>query len=248
MRAAVVLCVAAGWMWAAVQAGAFELGARVAYWYPALSGDVRLDDGVRGDRVSWTDDLGVDDEGIFFGDAWVWLGDHQLILSAARVEYSGSKNLGGVTFGGKTFSGDTDASLEYTSIDLAYRYDLIDLENILAGFSLGPIVQVKYLDGEARLEGGGQEASQSFQVPVPMVGAGLHVGILADMLEVRIRGAGMGFRGNVIWEALGEVSFNPLPFVEIVGGYRHFSLDVDEDDLVLDYTQSGPYVGLGLKL
>ncbi len=236
------------WVLAASGAGAFELGARVAYWYPSLSGDVRLDDGTPGDRVSWTDDLGVDDEGIFFGDAWVGLGDHLLILSAYRVEYAGTKNLGSVTFGGKTFQGRTDASLEYTSIDLAYRYALIDLENILAGFSVGPMLQVKYLDGEARLEGGGKKASQSFQVPLPLVGVGIHVGILADILELRVRGAGMGFRGNVIWEALGEVSFNPLPFIEIVAGYRHFSLDVDEDELLLDYTQSGPYAGVGVKL
>lgn len=236
-----------GLLWAGA-AGAFEVGARVAYWIPQLSGEVRLDDGVKGDTVDFTDDLGVDDENFFFGDAWLWIGDHHLILSATRVDYSGTKTLSSpITFGDKPFSGRTDTSLEYTQLDLAYRYDLIDLENILAGFSLGPQVQVKYLDGEVRMEAAGQEESQSFQIPIPMVGLGGHLGILADLLEVRAHAVGMAYRGNRIVEASGEVSYNPLPFIELVAGYRYFQIDVETDDLTLDYAQTGPYVGVGAK-
>ncbi len=241
------MALAACMAWAGT-AGAFEVGARAAYWIPQLSGEVRLDDGTRGDTLDLTDDLGVDDESFFFGDAWLWIGDHHLILSGTRVDYSGTKTLAGVTFGGRTFTGRTDASLEYTQLDLAYRYDLIDLENLLAGFSLGPQIQVKYLDGEVRLETTGVEESQSFQIPIPLAGVGGHLGILADLLEVRAQAVGMGYRGNTIVEASAEVSYNPIPFVELVAGYRYFRIDVEADDLTLDYRQAGPYVGIGAKL
>lgn len=242
-------------------ASAWEIGAKAAYWIPQFSGDFRLDSGdLEGTPVNLRDDLGVDDENFFFGEAWIWLGDHHLTLSGMRVDYSGDNRidrdirLGDTVF---TVNGRLESSLEYTMLDLAYQYDLIDLENVLAGFSLGPILQVKYLDGEVRFKGtgsvnGGAEASreesETFQIPIPLVGLGSHVGLLGDWLELRARAVGIGYRGNFLLEAQGELSYNPFPFLELVGGYRHFRIDVDEQDVLLDYTQTGPYVGLGLKL
>ncbi len=240
IAAAAVVLLGAG------QARAFEVGARAAYWVPALSGEVRLDGTLPGTRVDLADDLGITDENFFFGDAWVWLGDHHLTLSAARIDYSGSETLSGVVFGDYTFSGPTDTSIEYTVLDLTYRYDLVDLENVLAGLSVGPELQAKYLDGEVRMEAAGVEERRSFQIPVPMVGLGGHVGILADLLEVRARIAIISLRGDRVLEASGEVAFSPLPFVDLTAGYRHFDIDVEEGDLLLSYTQSGPYVGLGI--
>lgn len=226
---------------------ALEAGARAAYWIADLSGEVRLDDGLPGTTVDLENDLGVDDENFFLGEAWLKVGSHRLSLGGFKADYSGTGSKT-VVFGGKTFTGTTVTSLEYVGLDLAYQYDLLDVENILAGFSLGPVVQVKYLDGEVKLAAAGLQESQSFQLPIPLVGLGLHVGLVADLLEARARGVGMAYSGNSIVELQGEISVNPVPFFEVVAGYRYFSLDVDEADLLLDYTQTGPYVGLALKL
>ncbi|MHB8763951.1 MAG: porin family protein [Deferrisomatales bacterium] len=225
---------------------ALEVGARAAYWFADLSGEVRLDDGIPGTTVDLTDDLGVDDENFFLGEAWLQAGSHRLSLGGFKADYSGTRSVS-VVFGGKTFTGVTETSLEYVSLDLAYQYDLVDLENILAGFSLGPVVQVKYLDGEVKLAAAGQQESQSFQLPIPLVGLGLHVGLVADLLELRARGVGVAYSGNSIVELQGELSVNPMPFFEVVAGYRYFAIDVDEEDLLLDYSQTGPYAGLALK-
>ncbi len=229
-------------------AAAFELGARAAVWAPSLSGDVRLDDGVDGDTLALDDDLGIDDEYVPFVDAWLWIGRHHFTFGAQRVDYSGSEALSGVSFGGSTFDGKTKTSLEYTALDLAYQFDLLDLENFLAGFSLGPLVQLKYLDGEVRMkeETSGLEETESFQLPVPMVGLGLHVGLLADILQLRARGAGIAYGGDRAVEAYGELVLTVFPFVELAGGYRYFEIDVDEAGLVLDYVQAGPYLAAGL--
>jgi len=239
-------------------ASAFEVGVRGAYWFPTFSGEFRLDsNGTQGTLVDVQDDLGVDDENFFFGEAWLWVGDHHLTLSGMKIDYSGDETLSDpIVFGGTTFPPGVraESSLEYLMLDLSYQYDLVDLENFLAGFSLGPILQVKYMDGEVKMKGrepvtGFQvEESENFRFPIPMLGVGAHVGILADWVEARGKAAGMTYQGNSLIEAMGEIGVTPFPFLEIVGGYRYFSIDVDEQDVVLDFKQHGPYVGLSLKI
>jgi len=237
---------------------ALELGAKAAYWMPEFTGEFRLDaDGIPGTLVNVEDDLGIKEENFFFGEVWLWAGDHHLTLSGVKVDYSGERTLTeAIVFGGQTFvaAGRAESSLEYMMLDLSYQYDLIDVENPVGGFSLGPILQVKYLDGDLKMSGDGSvggvaghvEESQEFQIPLPMVGLGAHVGILADWLELRLRGVGMAYQGDMILDLQGEAALTPFPFLEIVGGYRHFAIDVDRDDVLLNYTQSGPYVGAGL--
>ena len=77
-----------------------------------------------------------------------------------------------------------------------------------------------------------------------MLGVNLHLGILADILEARLRGTAMGYSGNSIYELMADISFTPFPFIDIHGGYKTFVIDIDEDDVVLDYDMSGPYVAL----
>lgn len=225
-----------------------EVGARAAYWLPKLSGDLSLDGASEGDTLNLTDKLGMEDENFFIGDAWLWIGDSHITISGMQVKYSGSKDLNNIDFGDKTFGADTDSTLEYKMLDLSYQYDLLDLENCLAGFSIGPSINAKYIDGEVKLSAGNQEESQSFKVILPMVGVGAHMGILSDILEVRARAAVLPLDKNYILDYQGEISYNPLPFIELVGGYKGFVVNVEKDDLLLDYNQTGPYVGLSLIL
>ena len=46
---------------------------------------------------------------------------------------------------------------------------------------------------------------------------------------------------------MGEISWTPFPFIDIHGGYKTFAIDIDEDDVILDYDTSGPYVALTLS-
>jgi hypothetical protein len=247
----VVLLLALAVAFAPAAASAWEVGAKGAYWIADLSGQVRLDENGTGTQVDFRDDLGVGNENFFFGEGWLSAGRHHLSLSGARIDYSGTSRISQpITFGGVRFNvtAQVDTGLEYTMLDLAYRYDLLDLENVLAGFSVGPMIQVKYLDGTVSMESLGQKESATFQVPIPMLGLGGHLGIVANLVEVRARVAGMVFRKDSIVEVQGEVSVNPMPFFELVAGYRHFTVDVEEGNLLLDYTQTGPYLGASVKI
>jgi hypothetical protein len=144
-----------------------------------------------------------------------------------------------------TLGTSVQADLDFQMLDLEYRYDLIDMENILAGFSIGPIGKIKYVDGEARLKSPTADRSETFKAVVPMIGAGLHIGVIADILEARAQITGMAYSGNSLYEYMADLSFTPFPFLDIHGGYKVIDLKVDDISSVFaDYKFSGPYVAL----
>lgn len=211
-----------------------EVGARGTYWAPTITGEVGDETGM----VDVQDDLNLDDgldKGLPGAEVFAWLGDHQLSVAGYRADYEG----------------DDGVSLEYTQYEATYQWNLVDLENWIAGTSFGPVLHAKYFDGEA----GDDAAKEEFKMTVPMVGLGAHVGILADFLEARARGLWMGYKGNSAIDAWGEVVMSPFPFTDLAVGYRYLKLDVAADDMigssgemVFDTIQQGPYVSLTVKL
>lgn len=238
MRWAVTLC----FLLAAGPSAAGDLGIRGYYWMPGLKGDINYDSGT---NLDLEDDLGMDKESYPLVDIFAGFGDHHLLFTYFKAEYKGSERLKDeIEFGGSTFpaGADVDSRLEYTVMDFAYQWDAIDFENFLAGTSLGLVGKVKYLDiTSAKVEGGGQSEDMDVSGPIPMLGANLHLGILADIIEARFQVTGMGYGGNSVLEFFGDISYTPFPFIGIHAGYRSFALDVDVDDLDANFTTAGPY-------
>ena len=230
---------------------AFEIGVRGYYWFPSLDGKVRVDEAaIIGDTIDFENDLAIGDEDYPSVEAFVGAGKHHLDLGYTKVDYSGSNVLTrDIVFEGKTYSiGDlVSSSIEYKMIDFHYQYDFIDLENALAGFSLGGVFQVKYLDGEVSLKTTGLDEKEDFTLPIPMVGLNLHIGIIADILEARVRGTAMTYSGDSMYELVGDISWTPFPFIGIHGGYKTFVIDVEEEDVFLDYDMSGPYAAITIS-
>ena len=135
---------------------AFEVGARGHYWFPSLDGNVQVDEvGLIGSNIDFDKDLDIDDENYPCVEAFIGLGNHHLSLTYTNIDYSGKKTLSrDINFGGETYTAGAlvSSSIEYSMLDLHYQYDILDLENILAGFSLGGVLQVKYLDGDVSLK------------------------------------------------------------------------------------------------
>lgn len=235
---------------AAAPAGAFEIGARGLYWFPSLSGDVKADNsGVVGTKLNLKDDLGVGNESFPIVEAFGGVGRHSVSLAYTPIDYSGQKLLAvGIQFNGKTYAANTNVhtDLELKMLDFQYKYKFLDLDNILAGFSLSAIGQVKYIDGYAKIADTTTNTSAEYTIkaPIPMIGLGAHAGILAGLLEARAMMTGVVYSGNHLYEALAELSFTPFPFLDINAGYKIMSLKVDHNDVFLDSTFSGPYVGV----
>ncbi len=231
-------------------AGALELGARGYYWFPSLSGDLRVDSGsIVGTTFNLKDDLGMGNKNIPSVEAFAGLGKHHFSVMYTQVDFSGSNTLSAAVFDGRTYSGLVESDLKLRMLDAEYLYDLVNFENVLAGFSIGVLGKVRYIDGEARLNNAAVgETKDTFQIPVPMVGVGAHVGILANILEARAKISGMGYSGSYLYEALGEINYTPFPFLDLGGGYRYMKLKIDDISGVRANTElSGPYVSLAIK-
>jgi hypothetical protein len=227
---------------------AFELGVRGYYWFPELSGDIRVDDaGIVGTELDFKDDLGIDDESYPVIEVFAGIGKHHFSLAFFNADYDGDTVLTEeIYFNGELFKVHERvvSSLEYDHYDVMYRYDLIDLENLLAGGSLGLVARLMVFDGSVSIASATVTAKEDFTAPIPMIGVNFHVGILKDILEARVLVTGIGYSGNTAFDGQAEISLTPFPFLDIHGGYRFFIIDVDEDDAALDYDNSGPYVAL----
>lgn len=232
-------------------AAAVEFGVRGYYWAPGLSGNLKVDgNGLVGTTVDLEDDLGMGSESYPVIEGFVGLGNHHLSLSHYSADYDGSKTLTkNITFNGTTFAANTlvNSNLKYDVYDIMYQYDLLDLENFLAGGSLGLVGKVKLFDGSASIQSAGQSTNIDFSAPIPLIGLNLHVGLLADILEARLLVTGIGYSGNSMYDCQADLSFTFFPFVDIHGGYRLFNLNFDVDDTEADYKTSGPYVAVTIS-
>lgn len=242
------LCALALFLFSAMPVGAFEIGARALYWFPTLTADIRVDsDGRTGTTLNLKDKLDIRDESFPTFEVFVGGGRHNLSLAYTPLQYSGSTMLTApITFDGKTFTSDVDTELKIRMLDLEYRYTFLDMENILAGFSFSAIGRIKYIEGEAKMNAPATNIAAGYngRAPIPMVGLGTHIGLLARILELRANVTGVTYSGNYLYEALADLSLTPFPFLDIHAGYKVIRLKIDRDDLFVDSQFAGPYVGL----
>jgi len=244
------VCALALLLFSAMPVSAFEIGVRGYYWFPGFKADMKSDSaGLSGTDVNLKDNLDVGTEAFPSVEVFGGLGRSHLGLTYTPIAYSGSTRLAiPINFDGKTFAAGTnvDTDLKLRMLDLEYRFTALNMENIMAGFSLDAIGQIKYIDGEAKIAAPalGVEGKQSIRLPIPMVGVGAHVGLLLNILEARAKITGIGYSGNYLYEALADLSWTPFPLLDIHAGYKVIRVHLDRNDLFLNADFAGPYLAL----
>ena len=234
----------------APSAFALGFGASADYWIPTFKGDLRVDgNGVPGTPINLKDDLGIGNDNFAGVEAFFGIGNHEITVAYSQVNLSGAKNVGTpILFNGYPFTGYVESELKTSMIDLEYQYKLLNFKNILAGLSLGIIAKVKYFDGEARMHASLYDTQKDIHVPIPMIGVGAKIGLLANILEARTKITGMGYSDSFFYDGLADISFTPFPFLNIHGGYRAMSLKIDNiSDIYAKMDFYGPYVGLAVS-
>jgi len=233
----------------AMAAPGFEVGARGAYWFPKLTGSAQTN--ATGDtRFDFKDTLGVKDENLPFGEAFLRLGGTTLRVGYAQIAFDGNKQLTEtVVFNGTTYSVSDNviSRLDMKMLDGEVQYDFLRPDVGIAGFNIGLLLKVKYVDGKVELRNSTTTEMKDFKAPIPMLGAAAGVGFLKDMVRVDARAAGIAYSGNHLYDADAYASFAPLPFVRIQGGYRYIDLKIDKDDTLASFKLSGPYLGAQLS-
>ncbi len=231
---------------------ALGFGVRAEYWIPSFSGDLRVDgNGVAGSDIDLKNDLGVSSDNITGVEGYFGIGNHEISLAYSKINLSGAQNIGkDINFNGYTFNKNTYVESELTTnmIDLEYQYKLLNIKNILAGLSVGIIGKVKYFDGDVKMHSSVYDTQKDIHVPIPMIGVGVNIGILANILEARAKITGVGYSDSFFYDGLADISFTPFPFLNIHGGYRAMSLKIDNvSDIYAKMDFYGPYAGLAVS-
>ena len=231
---------------------AFGFGARADYWIPTFKGDLRVDDnGVAGTEINLKDDLGISNDNIPGAEAYFEIGNHEISLAYSLINLSGAKNIEkNIVFNGQTYivSDYVESELKTSMIDFEYQYKLLNFKNILAGLSIGIIAKVKYFDGDVRIHSSVDDTKKEIHVPVPMIGVGAKIGLLANILEARAKVTGMGYSGSYFYDAQADIAVTPFPFLNIHGGYRAMSVKIDNvSDIYAKMDFYGPYAGLAVS-
>ncbi len=229
-------------------AKAFELGARGYYWFPTIQSDIRIDGStIRGTEFNLLDTLALGSEAYPAIEVFAGLGKNHLSLMYTQADYSGSATLSRqIIFNGTTFPAGTavNSNFKIKMLDLAYKRDLVAIKNILAGFSFSLIGKIKHIEGDAQISSNANSAAESFRLPIPLIGAGAHVGLLANILEARAELTGIAYNSNYLYDASADLSWTPLPFIDLHGGYKIIGIHIDHKDLFFTPTIAGPYIAL----
>jgi outer membrane protein len=218
--------------------------------YVILSPDGRFastESGVVNTEIDLEDDLDFGDSEGLMAEAALQLGSFRLSIGYLPLDFSGTSNLTrDITFEGETFSvSDTvKGEMDLAIYDVGLTWNLLNFDDLPVRLQLGPELSVKVVDGEVSLsdQTTGMREEISGTVPVPTIGLRGRIG-LSDYVALIGRVGYVGYSDNSFLDADAQIEFSPLPMVGIFGGYRYLDIDVDESDLFIDATFSGPYAG-----
>jgi hypothetical protein len=231
----------------------WETGAKVAYWLSNVDGDLRIDgNGIRGSTISLKDDLGISNAELGYVEIFGRFGRHRLTAGYLEADYSGSTIIPReIIAKGQTYPAGSlvEANLKLKIMELEYQYDFLRLENVLAGLSVGAIGKILYTEGHTSSQAPSLALSGegNFYAPIPMLGIGVQLGLLANWLEFRGKVTGSNFSGNTFMGADAALSLTPFPFLDLSCGYKYIKYDYEQDNVLLDITMSGPYFGLAIR-
>lgn len=228
----------------------FEVGARALVWMPTISGDVRFDlrhvPPVKGTTLDLSDDLDVDDELIFGGEAFVGVGRHKALFRYTSYEYTSEPVLTSrVMYYGEDFPAGKKVyhTLEWEQVDLEYLYKAVEMDTVLAGLSLDLMVRLKHIEGSGRMIYKNQVLYPCFSQLIPSVGGGFRLNVLGDYVQCGAHATWIEWPENRTMEFSAEVSAGFWLF-SAQAGYRWMILDVEAGNSYLDLDLMGPYATL----
>lgn len=222
----------------------FEFGGR--YWAPAPSGDLSYE----GDNLDLEKNLDFEREGAPHVYARAEFAMFMLDAHYTRLDYSGQ----GKNITKRTRFGDIDLD-DYTDISTEASMDMLHLGALfnlpLPMLELGIGAGVHYIDGQAEIKANGLKEKGSASAPLPVAKARLHFSPPGLDLDLGLAGEGLAYSGHSFLDLRGTIGYTLQDLfigdLRLEGGYRHISVDYDEEDLMLDTSFSGPFAGLSLN-
>jgi len=187
---------------------ALEAGVRGMFWDSTISGDIQtVTDGVPGTILDLQSDLGMKDENVSNGEAFLKAGNFTFRVAYTPLKYTGSSVLSApIVFDGIQFPPGTTVSskLETKMVDGDVQWDFINPDLGVASMNLGVFLRLKYVDGSAEISSNNPvlsiSATQDFRLPIPEVGFAAGIGFLKNIVRADARFSGMAYSANHIYE------------------------------------------------
>lgn len=237
---------------AAIPATADELiSVKGGYLVLSPSGQFAGNTGGTGTRIDMEKDLNLDDSKNITLEAALQLGNFRLSAGYMPLRFSGDGVLQrDIVFNNTLFEENVQArsDVDIDFYDVGLTWYLINFDNLPVRIQLGPEIAVKVVDADLSLTSpqAGQSERVSVTAPLPTIGARARIA-LADFLGVAARIGYIEYADNSFLDADIQVEFSPVPLFGAFAGYRHFELQIDENDVYLDTQLVGPYAGLFLR-
>ena len=220
-------------------------------WNWSVSGDLRYKSTSINDTFDFKNDLGLKDDKQTFGYI---VFEHPIpVLPNIRLSKTNlsTAGTGSITvsksFGGTTYSTSETltTSLVLDQTDLALYYEILD--NDIVGFDLG--LNLKKISGNASIVGSTTpKTTADINVTVPMLYAGLQIGLPLTGLSIGADGSYVGYNGNSMTDVNAYIRYTSDYFLGLEAGVRKINLTLDDIDNTygkLDF--NGPYISLFLQ-
>lgn len=236
---------------AAAQGAGIELA--VGGWHQDPGGDIGYKAVAVGDILDVGRDLRYDTENRVLGrikiDMPAFFPNLYLAAAPSEFEARGQKNVN-FRFGDQEFDGrfDFDSKLKMNQYDVGLYYGLPFVHTATAGIlNVDAGLNVRIFDLEARIrqEETGISENETLTLPLPQLYLAFQL-TPVRWFAVEAEGRGLTIGGNSVYSLIGRLRFNVLGPAFVAAGYRYDRVDVDEDDLRVDFTIQGPFVEVGL--
>lgn len=231
----------------------FGVEAGVGVWNQTPSGTISYKPltGTSGD-VDLKNDMNLGSENQLFVRAKVEL---PLILPnvyfmATPMSFQGNGALNrSISFNNIQFNATAfvESKVKLDHYDLALYYPIPLLKTATLGklnVDLG--LDVRQIAFEGTITGGGQTASKSMTVYLPMIYAGVQVKPIPLIgIEGEVRGISYGSNNYI--DYIARLKVNPIPLFFVGAGYRAETVKLDIQSVKADIKFSGPFAEIGLS-
>jgi len=221
------------------------------YWMTDFSGSMQMTEaGLIGTSLDFEDDLGIADEDVTdIRLMWHITPAVKIRLAYVQLNYEGNTTLQKtISFSGQTYTIGTavTSSLDTQYIRLGGYFDLLSFADGMV--RVGGIVDAKVFMIDAAVKAPALTLDESEEVIAGLPTLGGTVSIhLQDIVELFFEASGMGIQDGYLYDCEAGIKIRPYQHVEIVGGYRIFELDVEQDNDSGNLKIAGPFVGATIR-
>ncbi len=228
-------------------------------WRKSPDGQLSYEAVDLGDVIDIEDDLNYDEETQVTGrlklDLPLFLPNLYIVAAPMEFEGIGSKAVD-FKFGDQVFSAGAslDSKVNLDQYDIGLYYGIPGVSMASAGFlNIDVGLNARIIDLSAEIRGASasdpgitivEEESQT--VVVPMLYLAVQM-MPTENLAIELEGRGLAIDDDSIYSIIGRLRYNVFGPAFVAAGYRFDSVDIDEEDIMIDADFQGPFAEIGLK-